>query len=353
LIPLFLSRSERICAIGVRLVMESNGEVVVITGGTAGVGRATARRFASSGAKVAVLARGKDGLEGTKNDIERVGSQALALEVDVSDAKAVDQAASRIEADLGPIDIWVNNAMTAVFSPTWDMEPDEYKRVTEVTYLGQVYGTLAALKRMRPRNRGSIVLVGSALAYRGIPLQSSYCAAKHAIQGFADSLRAELMHEKSKILLTMVQLPGVNTPQFSWVKSRMPRHPKPMGACYQPEVPAEAIYWAAHHKRRELMVAMPTVEAIYGNKLFPELGDWFLSKVGFSGQQTDEKVDPNRPNNLYEPLPGDFGAHGIFDEQAKPASPQLWSTLHRRKALGVSLGIAGLAFGIWQLGRKR
>lgn len=333
--------------------MDKKPEVVVITGGTAGVGRATARRFASAGAKVAVLARGREGLDATKKDIERAGGTALVLQVDVADAKAVDDAAERIERELGPIDIWINNAMTAVFAPTWEMEPEEYKRVTEVTYLGQVYGTLAALKRMRPRNKGSIVLVGSALAYRGIPLQSSYCGCKHAIQGFADSLRAELIHDGSEIMLTMVQLPGVNTPQFSWVRSKMAHHPRPMGPCYQPEVPAEAIYWAAHHKRRELMVGMPTVETIYGNKALPQFGDWYLGKTGFKGQQEGGKpTSPTRPDNLFEPVEGDYGAHGVFDDEARQASPQLWATMHRNKSTLIGLGLAGLAFGLFSLGRR-
>ena len=248
------------------------------------------------------------------------------MPTDVADADAVEAAAATVESEFGPIDVWVNNAMTSVFSPVKEMTPADYRRVTEVTYLGTVYGTLAALKRMQPRNVGSIVQVGSALAYRGIPLQSAYCGAKHAIQGFCDSLRAELLHDKSNVKLTMVQLPGVNTPQFDWVKNRLHNKGKPIGGVYQPEVAAEAIFWAAHNDRRELIVGVPALQAILGNKFAPQLGDWALSRIGFDGQQRQgEPEDPDRPNNLYEPVDGDrdFGAHGVFEEQARTFSPQL------------------------------
>jgi NAD(P)-dependent dehydrogenase (short-subunit alcohol dehydrogenase family) len=327
-------------------------KVVAITGGTAGIGRATARRFASAGAKVAVMARGKNRLEATREEIERAGGEGLAIATDVSDYRQVEDAADRIEKDLGPIDIWINNAMTAVFAPVHEMEADEYRRVTEVTYLGQVHGALAALKRMRPRNHGKLVFVGSALAYRGIPLQSSYCAAKHAIQGFVDSLRAELLHEKSGIDLTMVQLSGFNTPQFSWVRNKLPNHPRPLGKCYQPEVAAEAIFWAAHHKRRELIVGTPAVEAIFGNKIVPQYGDWKLSRGGFKGQQTGRKVAADRPDNLFEPVEGDFAAHGIFEDEAQDSSRQLMLTTHRKQVAAVGgLAAGALALVLW--GRRR
>ena len=304
-------------------------EVVVVTGASAGVGRATAREFARRGADVALIARGRDGLEGARREVEQSGGRALVLPLDVADHEAVEQAAEAAERELGPIDVWVNNAMVSVFSPVKKMRPEEYKRVTEVTYLGYVYGTLAALKRMLPRDRGAIVQVGSALAYRGIPLQSAYCGAKHAIQGFMDSLHAELIHDKSNVRVTMVQLPAVNTPQFSWVKSRLPREPQPVPPIYQPEVAARAVYWAAHNERRELYVGWPTVKAIVGNKVAPALGDWYLARNGYDSQQTDEPVSPDRRDNLWEPVPGDHGARGRFDDRASDASPQLWATTHR------------------------
>jgi NAD(P)-dependent dehydrogenase (short-subunit alcohol dehydrogenase family) len=304
-------------------------EVVVITGASAGVGRATAREFARRGAHVALIARGRDGLEGARREVEGMGGRALVLPLDVSDADAVEQAAEATERELGPIDVWVNNAMLSVFSPVIRMRPEEYRRVTEVTYLGYVYGTLAALKRMVPRDRGTIVQVGSALAYRGIPLQSAYCAAKHAVQGFMDSLNAELLHDKSNVRVTMVQLPAVNTPQFSWVKSRLPNEPQPVGLIFQPEVAARAIHWAAHNERRELYVGWPTVKAIVGNKLAPEFADWYVARNAYEAQQTDEPVEPGRRDNLWEPVPGDHGAHGPFDDRASGTSAQLWATTHR------------------------
>jgi NAD(P)-dependent dehydrogenase (short-subunit alcohol dehydrogenase family) len=320
---------------------------VVITGGTAGIGRATAELFAQKGANVAVLARGEDRLRATEDELRRLGVNAIGIQCDVADYSQVEAAAERVEKELGPIDIWINNAMVSVFAPVDDIQPEEFKRVTEVTYLGQVHGTLAALKRMKPRNRGSIVLVGSALAYRGIPLQSAYCAAKHAIQGFADSLRVELLHDKSQVRLSMVQLPGVNTPQFSWVKTTLPKHPRPLGGVYQPEVAAEAIYWAAMHKRRELMVSSPVVTAIVSDKLAPKFDDWALTKIGFDGQQTEEPIPKDRPHNLWEPLPGLFGSHGIFDSEARTSSKQLAITTHRKKAALAALGLAGVMFGAW------
>ncbi|HEV2990433.1 MAG TPA: SDR family oxidoreductase [Candidatus Angelobacter sp.] len=304
-------------------------ETVVITGASAGLGRAAAREFGRHGARVALLARGHDGLEAAKREIEELGGSAIAIPTDVADAAAVEAAAARVEDQFGQIDIWVNNAMASVFSPVKEMLPEEFKRVTDVTYLGVVYGTLAALKRMLPRDRGTIVQVGSALAYRSIPLQSAYCAAKHAIAGFTDSLRCELIHDKSNSQVTMVQMPALNTPQFGWVKSRLKHRAQPLPPIFQPEVGARAIYYAAHHHRRELYVGWPTVEAIAGNKLAPGLLDRYLGHKGYTSQQTSEPEDPERPDNLWKPVAGDHGAHGAFGEHAKPRSYQVWADLHR------------------------
>jgi short-subunit dehydrogenase len=316
------------------------GETVVITGASAGLGRAAAQEFGRPGARIGLLARGVDGLEAAKREIEHLGGQALVIPTDVADAAAVEQAAASVEKQFGPIDIWVNNAMASVFSPVKEMEPEEYKRVTEVTYLGVVYGTLAALKRMLPRNQGTIVQVGSALAYRSIPLQSAYCAAKHAVAGFTDSLRCELIHDKSKVRITMVQMPALNTPQFGWVKSRLKHKAKPVPPIFQPEVGARAIYWAAHHERRELYVGWPTVEAIIANKLAPGALDQYLARNGFRSQQTSEPEDPNRPDNLWEPLRGDHGAHGTFDAVAHERSWELRANLNR---LWIGAGLATVA----------
>lgn len=321
-----------------------NPPTVVITGASAGVGRATVRKFARHGARIGLLARGVDGLEAARKEVEKLGSEALIVPTDVANADQVEKAAARVEAELGPIDIWINDAMTSVFSPIKEMTPEEFRRVTEVTYLGYVYGTLAALKRMLPRNRGVIVQVGSALAYRGIPLQASYCAAKHAIQGFCDSLRCELIHDKSKVRVTMVQMPALNTPQFGWVKSRLPRKAQPVPPIFQPEVAAEAIYFAAHNPRREFYVGMPSVKAIVANKIAPGLLDHVLARSGYDSQQYDGAEDPNRAHNLWQPVPGDHGAHGAFDSRARNWSPQLWASEHRAAlALGlVALGISAL-----------
>jgi NAD(P)-dependent dehydrogenase (short-subunit alcohol dehydrogenase family) len=315
------------------MAMEENGgrkrQVVVITGASAGVGRATVRAFALQQARIGLLARGRDGLEAARKEAEERGGEGLVVPTDVADPDQVEAAAQAVEERFGPIDIWVNNAMVSVLSPVKWMTPAEYRRVTEVTYLGYVYGTLAALKRMLPRDRGVIVQVGSALAYRSIPLQSAYCGAKHAVRGFTESLRSELIHDGSKVRVTMVQLPAVNTPQFSWIKSRMPRHPRPVPPVYQPEIIAKAIVWAAYHDRRELSVGFPTVKAILGDKLIPGLLDHYLARVGYEAQQTDLPFDSNRPNNLYEPLSGDHGAHGRFDEGARRSSVQLWANMNR------------------------
>jgi short-subunit dehydrogenase len=310
--------------------MRANGhEVVVVTGASAGVGRAVVREFAKSQARIGLIARGKDGLEAAKREVEAAGGEALVLQVDVADADAVEHAAAAVEQAFGPIDIWINNAMLSVFSPAHLMTPAEYKRVTEVTYLGYVYGTLTALRRMRTRDRGVIVQVGSALAYRSIPLQSAYCAAKHAIMGFTESLFSELLHDKSNVRLCIVQLPAVNTPQFSWVLSRLPNEPQPVPPIYQPEVIADAIVWAARHERRELYIGFSTIKAIAAERVAPRLADRYLAHMGYSSQQTTEPVQPNRKNNLWAPLPGDHGAHGEFDARARRRSAELWLSKHR------------------------
>ena len=325
--------------------VEGRPEVVVVTGASAGVGRSIVRAFAREGARLGLLARGRDGLEGARRDVEALGGKALALPTDVADAEGVERAAEAVEREFGPIDIWVNNAMVSVFSPIREMKPEEYKRVTEVTYLGVVYGTLAALKRMLPRDRGVIVQVGSALAYRGIPLQSAYCAAKHAIQGFNESLRSELIHDESNVRVTMVQLPAMNTPQFSWVKSRLPNKPQPVPPIYQPEVGAEAVLFAAHNDRRELQVGYPTVEAIIGNRIAPGFADWYLARNGYEAQQTGEPVESDRRDNLWEPVPGDHGAHGVFGDRASESSPQLWVSKNRNWLAMAAAGLTGLTLG--------
>lgn len=318
--------------------------VVVITGASAGLGRAVVREFARKGADIALIARGIEGLEGAKKEVEAAGGKALIFPIDIADAEAVENAAEEIEKELGPIDVWVNNAMNSVFSPVKEMTAEEYKRVTDVTYLGQVYGALSALRRMLPRNRGTIVFVGSALAYRGIPLQSAYCGAKHAIEGFFDSLRTELMHDRSKVSISMVQLPAMNTTQFKFVKTRLPYKPRPMGTIYQPEVAAEAIEYASRNPRREFYVGWPTVKAIVGNKIAPWYADWVLSRNGYDGQMTEEPEDPNRKNNLWEPLPGDHGAHGTFESQSKDFSVVTWASLHRGAVAASLLIFAGALF---------
>ena len=318
-------------------------KVVVITGSTGGVGRATAWEFAKQGAKVVLLARGTKQLEGTKKEVEQLGGKALAIPVDVADAKAVDAAAEQAEQEFGPIDVWVNNAMNSVFAPFKEITPDEFKRVTEVTYLGQVYGAMAALKRMLTRDSGSLVLVGSALAYRGIPLQSAYCGSKHGIEGFYDSLRTELEHDKSHIKTCMVQLPAMNTTQFGWVLSKLPNKPRPMGKVYQPEVAARAIVYAAQHNRRSIWVGYPTFEAIIGNKIAPWYADWVLSRNGYKGQQTDTPAAKDRKNNVWEPVHEDRGAYGNFAAIAHNKSFTLWASINRNLVRAVA-GIALAAF---------
>ncbi len=327
-------------------------EVVVVTGASAGLGRAIVREFARHGAWVGLIARGRDGLEGAKREVEQAGGRALVLPLDVSEAGAVEDAADQVERELGPIDVWVNNAMVSVFSPVREMTADDYRRVTEVTYLGYVHGTLSALRRMLPRDRGRIIQVGSALAYRGIPLQSAYCAAKHAIQGFTESLRCELIHDNSNVTISMVQMPAMNTPQFDWSKSRMPRQPQPVPPIYEPEVGARAVYHAAHHYRREWYVGGITDVVIWGNKVAPALGDWYLGKNGYESQMTDQPVRPDRPNNLWVPLPGDHGAHGRFTRRSADSSRQWWLTTNRDWLALAGLAVAGVAIAALAGGRR-
>jgi len=323
--------------------MSIANKVVVVTGGSAGLGRSIAREFANSGARVGIIARGAEGLADAKRELLALGATVAAASADVADAEQVETAAANLESELGPIDIWVNNAMTSVFSPISEMLPEEYERVTKVTYLGCVHGTLAALRRMRPRGKGHIIFVGSALAYRGIPLQSAYCAAKHAIQGFFDSLRCELIHEGVDIHATMVEMPALNTPQFGWVKSRLPKKAQPVPPIYAPEVGAQAVVWAAcHPHRREIYVGIPTVEAILGNKWFPGLLDHYLARSGYDSQQTPEPEDPARPDNLWQPVPPPPHGRGAFTNRERRVSPQLWTSLHKgwiAGAFAVALGI--------------
>ena len=317
-------------------------EVVVVTGSSGGVGRAIAHAFAKRGAHIGLLARGEQGLTEAVAEVKSFGGKAIAIPTDVADPEAVEAAAVAVEKEFGPIDVWVNDAMATVFARVIDTEPEEFKRATEVTYLGTVHGTMAALRRMVARDRGSIVQVGSALSYRAIPLQATYCGSKFAIRGFTDSIRTELLHDKSNVQITMVQLPGVNTTQFNWCRSKLPKHPMPVPPIYQPEIPAEAVYWAAHHRRRELWVGYSAVQAILGNKLAPSFADWCLAKTGFSGQQMQNRpVSPDRQDNLYEPVQNKAATHGIFDAQAITTSPQLWAATHRPLVAGVvAAGIA-------------
>jgi NAD(P)-dependent dehydrogenase (short-subunit alcohol dehydrogenase family) len=319
--------------------------VVVVTGGTAGVGRAVAREFARAGARVAVLARDSARLEATRDELLRCGVAALALQADVADADAVEAAAARIEQELGPIAVWVNNAMVTVVAPFADLEPAEFRRVTEVTYLGTVWGSLAALKRMRPRNRGTIVQVGSALAYRSIPLQSAYCGAKHAVRGFTESLRTELLHEGSQVRVTIVELPAVNTPQFDWCRTKLGRRPRPLGKVYQPEVMAHAIVGAAQSGRRELYPTWSSTIAIWGDKVAPGLLDRYLADAAWEGQQSGEPVAAGRVDNLFAPAPLPAAARGRFDANARARSTSLWANMHRGALLLGALGLLAIGWG--------
>jgi NAD(P)-dependent dehydrogenase (short-subunit alcohol dehydrogenase family) len=316
--------------------------VVVVTGASAGVGRAVAREFASHGWRVALLARGHDGLEGARADVERLGGQALAIPTDVAHADQVEAAAARVEAHWGAIDVWVNDAMATIFSNVLEIDTEDYRRATDVTYHGAVWGTLAALRRMKPRDRGTIVQVGSALAYRSIPLQAPYCGAKAALRGFTDSVRCELAHDRSQVHITMVHLSAFNTPQFEWGRTTLTKRPRPMGKIFQPEVAARGVYWAATHRRRELWVGWPAVEAILGTRVMPGFLDRLLGRTAVDGQHTDEPLPPNRQDNLYTPVAGDHGAHGRFDRQATSFSLQLWLDTHRA-------GLAGAALAAWLL----
>jgi NAD(P)-dependent dehydrogenase (short-subunit alcohol dehydrogenase family) len=317
-------------------------EIVVVTGASAGVGRAVAHAFARRGALVGLLARGEPALEEARREVEELGGRGLVLPTDVADHEQVEAAARAVEAELGPIDVWVNDAMATVFARFVDVEPDEFRRATEVTYLGAVHGTMAALRRMVPRDRGTIVQVGSALSYRAIPLQSAYCGAKFAVRGFTDSVRTELLHDGSRVWITMVQLPAVNTPQFSWCRTRLPNHPQPVPPIYEPEVVAEGVYWAAHHRRREIRVGFSAEKAIIGNKLAAGLADRYLARTGFRSQQIDGRPVHRRHDNLFDPVPEAAATHGIFDGRARRRSVQLWTTTHRRLLGGAAL-TAGLA----------
>lgn len=321
--------------------------IAVVTGGSAGVGRATIEEFARNGWDVGILARGQERLDQAAEEVRGYGRRACAVPTDVSDADAVEAAAERIERELGPIDVWVNNAMATVFSPVAKLTPAEVRRGTEVTYLGQVHGTMSALKRMRERDRGVIVNVGSALAYRAIPLQSVYCAAKFAVRGFTDALRCEIYHDGLHVHLTMVHLPAVNTPQFDWALNRMGHRPQPVPPIFQPEVPARAIYFAATHRRREVWVGLPTVKAILANRVVPGLLDRYLATNGYTGQITDQPTPPDQPENLFEPARGDWGAHGRFDARARARSWEMWTTRHQAGVGALGLALAG--FGAWSL----
>ena len=323
--------------------------VVVVTGGSAGIGRATVREFARAGADVAIMARGPERLENAVREVEAAGGRALAIPVDVADGEGVEAAAEWVESELGPIDIWVNNAFAGIFSPFMEMSWEEYERVTAVTYFGQVHGTRAALKRMVPRDRGTVVLVGSALAYRGIPLQSAYCGAKHALQGFLDSIRPELEYRGSKVQVTMVQLPAVNTPQFDWARAHIANKPRPVGKIYQPEVAARAICFAADAGRKEVWVGSTTAQAILGDKVASPLVDHYLAETGVDGQSGEEPLEADRRDNLFSPPPGDPGAHGRFDDKAVGSSWQMALSRHRNGVIGgAGLAAVGLLLARWR-----
>jgi NADP-dependent 3-hydroxy acid dehydrogenase YdfG len=327
--------------------------IVVITGAGAGVGRASARAFARRGCDVALIARDADRLEAAADEVRGLGQRALVLPLDVADADAVEAAAERAERELGPIDVWVNGAMTSTVAPVDQVTIDEIRRVTDVTYLGTVHGTRAALRRMRLRDRGVIVQIGSGLAYRSVPLQSAYCGAKAAVRGFTDSLRCELLHDRSAVRMTMVHLPAVNTPQFSWVRSRLPRAIQPLPPVYQPELAADAIVWAAEHPRRELLVGWQTWLGVLGQSLVPGVMDRYLADRAWEGQMSDDPARPGSPDSLDEPVAADVGAHGAFDDMASDVSPLLWVDMHRRVVAGAAIGAAATAIGIARLLRRR
>ncbi len=335
--------------------MSDTTQVVVVTGASGGIGRAVARAFGARHARVALLARGEKGLSAAAEDITRGGGTALEIPTDVADFDQVEAAAERVEKELGPIDVWVNVAFTSVFAPFSEIEPDEFRRVTEVSYLGYVHGTMAALRRMKARDRGTIVQVGSALAYRGIPLQSAYCGAKHAIQGFNEALRCELLHEGSQVRTTMVQMPAVNTPQFSWVLSKLPDHAQPVPPIYQPEVAARAVVFAADHpRRREYWVGGSTVGTLVANAVAPGILDRYLARTGYRSQQTGEPRPADQPANLWEPADRgrDYGAHGEFDGKSTPRSFQLWASRHHGLLAAGGSALAATALAVWRRARS-
>jgi NAD(P)-dependent dehydrogenase (short-subunit alcohol dehydrogenase family) len=325
--------------------------IVVVTGASAGVGRAVVREFARHGWRVALVARGEDGLNAARAECEAMGTEAMVLPTDVADADAVEAAAARVEREWGEIDVWVNDAMATIFSPALQISPRDFQRATEVTYLGAVWGTMAALRRMKARDRGTIVQVGSALAYRSIPLQAPYCGAKAALRGFTDSIRCELDHDRSKVHITMVHLSAFNTPQFEWGRTTLRHRPRPMGKIFQPELAAQGVYYAATHRRRELWVGWPAVQAILGQRVIPGFLDRLLGRTAVQGQQTHEQLPPGRKDNLYEPVADDHGAHGRFDRQATSISAQLWVDTHRG-ALAAAVGAIAL-LGVVLGGRRR
>ncbi|MDT8386604.1 MAG: SDR family oxidoreductase [Thiogranum sp.] len=324
-------------------------EVVVITGASAGVGRATARAFARRGACIGLLARGQDGLEAARAEVESLGGSALVVPTDVADQRQVERAADAVEQAFGRIDIWINNAMATVFAPVSDTRPDEFRRATEVTYLGAVWGSMAALERMRKRNHGTIVQVSSALAYRAIPLQAAYCGAKHALRGFTTSLRSELTHDRSNVHVTMVHLPALNTPQFDWGRTHLAQQPQPVPPIFQPELAADAIYWAAHHHRRDLFVGMSSLKAVWANRIAPGVVDWYLARTGFKSQSRNAPVRPGRVDNLWRPVAGDHGARGSFSASAHDRSAQLWLTRNRDRVALVGAIVGAL---IWRRRRR-
>ena len=329
------------------MAQQGQPEVVAITGASAGIGRAVVQAFARRGAHIGLIARGEAGLEGARREVEQLGGRAIAIPTDVADAEAVEAAATRIEAELGPIDIWINVAFTNVFAEFVDITPREYKRITEVSYLGFVHGTMSALHRMLPRDRGTIVQVGSALSYRSIPLQAAYCGAKHAINGFTDTIRTELIHNKSKVRITVAQMPAVNTPQFTWVENKLAHHAQPVPPIFKPEVAGEAVHWLAHHPRkREMYVGGSTAIVITGNKFFPGFGDWYLGKTGYKSQQTSQPHNPHQPVNLFEPADRerDYGAEGEFDNRQLTRSYEVWASEHLTTlvaAAGVGVTLLG------------